>query len=209
MKSTFLFLFTFTVTSLLAQTPAGIYAKITKGDGSRIKGTSVTRLYEDQFIVSGLAGGVDNTATVELEVPTSGYMATFRTMMSAATASTKTPIAKQPSASIAKAAGTVLNSVPQKPMTLQAVQSFPISKIEITITTRLVADMMPVVARKIILENAIVESCTDNIASGTSKIKFKANRIGWLYNNWGRDAKLRNTDKSGWDTITGTSWTNF
>ena len=77
MKTILLLLLTFASVNAFAQTTT-IYGKVIKSDGTRIKGTSVIRGYEDQLIISNLSGGTDNTASIELEVPTSGYMAAFR-----------------------------------------------------------------------------------------------------------------------------------
>lgn len=207
MKTILLLLLAFAGTNAFAQTTT-IYGKVIKSDGTRIKGTSVIRGYEDQLIVSNLSGGTDNTASVELEVPTSGYMAAFRTMMNTPSAQPKTAVAKRIAATAVKSAGTAIAAMPERPMTLQSLPAFPISRIDISVTTR-INNEVPVLARQVILEDIRVESCTDNIAIGTSKIKLKANRIGWIYINRGPDGKVRSADKSGWDTVSGTAWTNF
>ncbi|RQO68940.1 hypothetical protein DBR40_18310 [Pedobacter sp. KBW01] len=205
MKTTFLLLAVLFTTSLFAQTTT-IYGKVTKSDGIRVKGTSTYRGYEDQLIITNLAGGVDHTALIELEVPTSGYVGTFRNMMN--TAPTQIVAVKAATTINLKSAATALAAIPAKTITTPLSAVFPISRIDISITSR-TNNQMPILTRQIILEDVNVESCTDDIASGTSKIKFKANRIGWIYNNWGVDGKLRSTDKSGWDVVKGTAWTNF
>lgn len=206
MKTFFLLLATLFTTSLFAQTTT-IYGMVIKNDGTRVKGTSTYRGYEDQLIIANLAGGVDNTASIEIEVPTSGYMATFRNMMNTTT-STNTVITKPIVATRVKPANTIIATMPTKPITTQSLQTFPISKITISVTSR-TSNAMPILTRQIILEDIKVESCTDDIATGTSKIKFKANRIGWLYNNWDINGKLKSTDKSGWDVVKGTAWNSF
>ena len=207
MKTILLLLLTFASVNAFAQTTT-IYGKVIKSDGTRIKGTSVIRGYEDQLIISNLSGGTDNTASIELEVPTSGYMAAFRTMMNTPSAQPKTAVAKRIAATAVKSAGTAMAAMPERTMTLQSLTAFPISRIDISVTTR-INNEVPVLTRQVILEDIRVESCTDNIASGTSKIKFKANRIGWIYINRGPDGKVRSADKSGWDRVSGTAWTNF
>lgn len=206
MRTIFLFLICITSTNLFAQTTTQIYGKVTKSDGTRIKGTSVMRGYEDQLLVVNLTGGVDHSASIELEVPTGGYMAIFRSMLGAAP--TRTIAAKPVAVTTVKSANVSIAALPSKSISTASLQTFPISRIEISVTGR-VNNELPVLSRQIILEDVKIESCTDDFASGNSKIKFKANRIGWIYINRGADGKVRSTDKSGWDVVTDTAWTNF
>lgn len=205
MKSFFALIALLAVTGIAAQTKT-IYGKVTKSDGSRIKGTSTMKGYEDQLIITNYTGGTDNTATIEIEVPTNIYIATFRGMIN--TAQPVTLVAK-PTATSLKSANTSSSAMPERTITQQSLQAFPISKIEISVTNR-VNNSVPTLSNQIILENVRVESCTDNVASGTSKIALKASRIGWIYFNIdARTGKLNSINKSGWDTVAGTAWNNF
>lgn len=210
MKATFLLFATIISASLFAQTPAGIYASITKSDGSNIKGTSVDLRFENLFVVKSISGGADNTATVELEVPTSGYTATFRDLLNTNPEQVKPALKKPSDINVVNARGTTIKTVPQGTITTSKLPSSPISKIEISITVkRDGGSATAFINRQIILENAIVESCTENIAEGTTKIKFKATRIGWVYVNRDAGWKVSSINKSGWDTATGAAWSNF
>ena len=60
----------------------------------------------------------------------------------------------------------------------------------------------------IILEDVKVESCTDNAAAGTSKIKLKGSRIGWTYYAYDKQGS-RSSTQSGWNAATGEAWNNF
>jgi filamentous hemagglutinin family protein len=190
--------------TMTAQTTT-IYGKVIKGDGSRIKGTSVMKGYEDQLIIVNFSGGVDNTASLEIEVPTSACVTSFRNMIK--TESQQPLITKPAGGATIKPSVAAVNIAPGK-ITTQSLQVFPISRMDISVTSR-VGNNLPTLTRQIILENAIVERCTDDLASNTSKIKLKANRIGWITINFGPDGKIRSTDKSGWDLLTGAAWTSF
>lgn len=210
MKTLLLPLATFSIASLFAQTPAGIYASITKSDGSTIKGTSVTYRYEDLFVVKSLSGGADNTATVELEVPTSGYTATFRNLVDTAPVKAKTTPANQVAAGMVKPVSSAITDKVPRTVNSAALPAFPISRLEISVTvTRDGGSAIPFITRQIILENAIVAGCTENVAGGTTKIKLKGTRIGWAYVKRDNSWKISGISKSGWDTVTGTAWTNF
>ena len=204
-KIILLFAITIIAIKINAQTTT-IYGKVLKGDGSRLKGTAVIKGYEDQLIINNFTGGSDNTATIEIEVPTAAYMADFRSMMNTAPKQTLTAkpaavnVQKQPGTSIAIAPGNI---------TTQSHQAFPISRFDISVTSR-VGNAMPTLSRQIFFENVIVEACTDIATSNTSKIKLKANRIGWIY--YTADpvkGTIKVTGKSGWDNVAGIAWNNF
>ncbi|WP_133177551.1 hypothetical protein [Chitinophaga parva] len=206
MKTTLIIALMAISTTLFAQSIT-IYGKAVKGDGSRLKGTSTMKRYEDQLIITNYTGGSDHTATIEIEVPTAAYVADFRNMMTTAT-QPKPSIAAKPiiknianpgSAPIAAATGKI---------TTQSLQTFPLSRLDISVTSR-VGNNLPVVSRQVILENLIVESCTDIPASNTTKIKLKAIRIGWIYYSTDAKGNTTVTGKSGWDTAVGAAWTSF
>lgn len=203
-KTLLLFAVVMTTATSYAQTIT-IYGKVTKGDGSHIKGTSVMKMYEDQIIIVNYMGGSDNTASIEIEVPTSACIADFRNLIIATPQQTVTA---KPTVSVAvKPLNTTILSSPGK-IAAQSLQTFPISKIDISVTNR-VGNNMPTLSRQIILEDVKVESCTDIVANNTSKIKLKANRIGWIYYSTDAKGNIKISSKSGWDTIKGTAWTNF
>ena len=182
-----------------------IYGKVTKSDGSKIKGTSTFKGYEDQLIITNYTGGSDNTATIEIEVPTSAYIAEFRNMMNTAPALAIKPIGTN----AIIPANTALAASSSKIIASRPVPTAKITKVDISVTTRN-SNAMPTLTNQIILDDVKVESCTDLPASGTSKIKLKASRIGWIYYSTDtRTGRTSATNKSGWDTITGASWTNF
>lgn len=165
-----------------------IYGKITKNDGSVITGTTSLEKnpeYQGQVLINSYTGGSDNNATIEIEVPTSSYMADFRNMMN-----TSPKIQK------------VLN----ERVVSQVRQKYPIARVIISISN---AGYNLKLLNRIILEDVLVESCTDNVSSGTSKIKLKANRIGWVYVERDAGEKVSAVNKSGWDNISKTAWTSF
>ncbi|MFT3827419.1 MAG: hypothetical protein QM731_26085 [Chitinophagaceae bacterium] len=210
MKSFFVLILLFVFTNSFAQTKT-IYARFTKGDGARIKGTSTMRGYEDQLIVVNYTGGADNTAIIEIEVPTSACIADFRNMMNTAPKATQPAIAasKPVATSAIKPANAATAGLPEKTITVPSLATFPISRIDISVTNR-VNNSVPTLTNQVILEDAKVESCTDIPASSTTRIKLKANRIGWIYFNTDpKTGKPTTTNKSGWDVIAGGSWTNF
>lgn len=203
MKTTLLLLTIFTTTSLFAQTKT-IYGKFIKNDGTRIKGTSTMKGYEDQLIITNYTGGTDNSATIEIEVPVNTYIADFRNLMN--TTPAKTVVAK-PATTVIKPSGAA--KLPERTMPVQQQPALQIARVDISVTNR-ISNYMPTLSNQIILEDVKVESCTDNAASGTSKIKLKATRIGWIY--YSTDAvtgKALPPRKSGWDTASGQSWTGF
>jgi len=206
MRSFLLLVALFSFTGIFGQTK-NIYGKVTKSDGSKIKGTSTMKGYEDQLIITNYTGGSDNTATIEIEVPTSAYLADFRNMMNAAP--TAAVIAKPAVGTAIIPANPTLPVTSTKTTALRPLPAAKIARIDISVTSR-INNSMPTLTNQVILEDVKVESCTDLPASGTSKIKLKANRIGWIY--FSTDAKTGRTsatNKSGWDTIAGASWTNF
>ncbi len=184
-----------------------IYGKVTKSDGGRIKGTSVMKMYEDQLIIVNLTGGSDNTATIEIEVPTSACIADFRSLIIAPPQQT---VAAKPAGSNAvKPPGSVVPvAVSPVKITTQSLQTFPIARVDISVTNR-TGNSMPTLLRQVIFENVVVESCTDIVASNTSKIKLKAKRIGWIYYSTDAKGNVKVSGKSGWDNTAGTAWTNF
>lgn len=196
----------FTVALLNAQT-RDVYAKFIKPDGSKIKGTSTKKKYEDQVIITSFTGGSDNSATIEIEVVTGTYVADFRNVMNA-TATNNTTIAPAKSISNAAIARKVdMNKTPVAQ--LKPAQQLGLASAEITVTTTNTAQQIysrPV--NKIVLQNIQVENCVDNAASGTSKMKLKASRIGWVYYNY--DIKGNSTiSKTGWDATASQAWNNF
>lgn len=206
MRSFLLFIALFSFTGIFGQTKT-IYGKITKSDGSKIKGTSTFKGYEDQLIITNYTGGSDNTATIEIEVPTSSYLADFRNMMNTAPAAA---VVAKPAASTA-----IIPANPTLPVTsakataLRPLPAAKIARVDISVTSR-TNNSMPILTNQIILEDVKVESCTDLPASGTSKIKLKATRIGWIYYSMDpKTGRTNATNKSGWDTAAGASWTSF
>lgn len=52
------------------------------------------------------------------------------------------------------------------------------------------------------------QTTKDNGAAGTTRIKLKSSRIGWIYYSF--DSKgNRTANQSGWNTVTGLQWNNF
>ncbi|MBS1566156.1 MAG: hypothetical protein JST39_17365 [Bacteroidetes bacterium] len=208
MKSFFVLAALFTATASLAQTKT-IYGKFTKSDGARIKGTSVMRGYEDQLIITSYTGGSDNTATIEIEVPTGAYVADFRNMMNAAQPAPAIAAIKPASAAAVSPAGATIANAPPKTMAVRTVPAPQLARVDISVTNR-VSNNVPTLTNQIILEDIKVLNCADDAASGTTRIKLKATRIGWVYYSVDpKTGKNSTTNKSGWDTITGASWTNF
>ncbi len=207
MKSIFLLLATFAVTGLFAQNKE-IYGKFIKNDGARIKGTSTRKLFEDQVIITGYTGGSDNSATIEIEVSTGTYVAEFRNMMNAAGTPGQTivPNTKPSIAPTALKKDIGINKTPIVQM--QQVQP------KITSAELSVVDNRPgqspqyQIASKIVLQDIKVESCTDDLTSGKTKIKLKASRIGWIYYTYNIKGAMTSS-KSGWDTVAGQAWNNF
>ncbi len=83
MKTTLLFLAMVITTGLFAQTNV-IGGRFTKSDGTRIKPPTkmiFIKGIDDNIPIISYAGGTDNSATIEIEVPTGVYVAEFRNMM--------------------------------------------------------------------------------------------------------------------------------
>ncbi|MBS1660239.1 MAG: hypothetical protein JST68_04225 [Bacteroidetes bacterium] len=187
-----------------------IFAKFTKSDGSTIKGTSTRRLFENQVIVASYTGGSDNSGVIEIEVPTSTYVGEFRNAMNAANTAAARPAVpvasnKVIAAPVSKAG---LSDKVTKTMASPAVQQPGIAKAEITVASSSAdANLKP--STKIIMEDLKVEGCTDNAATGTSKIRLRGSRIGWIYYSYPANGGAATTSKSGWDVAAGKAWNNF
>ncbi|MES2418149.1 MAG: hypothetical protein V4541_08160 [Bacteroidota bacterium] len=194
--------------SLFAQTNY-IFGDFTKADGSKINGASVAMGYQGQLIISNYTGGTDNTATIEIEVPTGGYVADFRNMMNASS-TIKQPVvnAQKVNANINPNSLTNLN-VP-KTAIISPAQPTVFPSITISVCKRGNDERSYYLQNKIILQNVVIESCTDNGSTGKTLIKIRGARIGWFYNTYDpRSQKVSSSNKSGWDTITGQAWNNF
>lgn len=207
MKKISLLLFSvFFVAGLMAQ-QKDIYGKFTKSDGTKIKGTSVAIGYENQIIISNYNGGSDNSGTIEIEVPSGAYVADFRNMENAQTSSgTKTALAPVSKTTVAPQTQVKANinktQIILQPLTLKSA--------EITVTSRSGNQTSGDPVSKIILQDIAVQNVTDNVATGTSKIKLKATRIGWIYYTYEPSSrKLSGSSKSGWDNAAGKAWTDF
>ncbi len=214
MKKTILFLLACCMASVLFAQTKVIYGNFTKTDGSRIKGTSVMKGYEDQLIINNYTGGSDNTGTIEIEVPTVGYMATFRDLMNAAQVKpqlTKLPTATTKPVNTNPIATNPIANAPERKMPSQVVAPAPttIARAVISVTNR-VSNNLPRNVSQVILENITVESCTDNPSTGMSIIKLKATRIGWIYYNTDpRTGLTTAASKTGWDVAAGKAWSDF
>lgn len=206
MKTTLMIALMAVSTTLSAQ-PITIYGKAVKGDGSRLKGISVMKGYEDQLIITNYTGGDNNTATIEIEVPTAAYVSDFRNMVNTATPPKQVMVAKPVIKNTAGPTVAPVTAAPGK-ITAPSQQIFPLSRLDISVTSR-VGNNLPIVSRQVILENLIVESCTDIPATNTTKIKLKAIRIGWIYYSADAKGNIKVTGKSGWDTAAGAAWTSF
>src|SRR6218665_970306 len=88
MKSVFFFLALLGSTTLTAQSRV-IYGLFNKSDGSRIKGAIKLKGFEDQIEITNYTGGSDNTATIEIEIPTGTYVTEFRNIMNSALAASQ------------------------------------------------------------------------------------------------------------------------
>lgn len=208
MKIILLLAATFVFTGLAAQN-VQIYGKFTKTDGATIKGTSTRRGFENQVIILSYSGGSDNSAAIEIEAPTNTYVAEFRNMMNAAASAASRPaIAAQPGKVIvASAEKANLSDKATLTMTRPTQQS-QIAKVEITVGAPN-ADAFMKPSTKIILEDIKVESCTDNAATGSSRIKLKGSRIGWIYYSYPAGSSTPTSTKSGWDAAANKAWNNF
>ncbi|OQY96875.1 MAG: hypothetical protein B6D37_01005 [Sphingobacteriales bacterium UTBCD1] len=207
MKKISLLLFSvFFVTGLMAQ-QKDIYGNFIKSDGTKIKGTSVAIGYEGQIIISNYTGGSDNSGIIEIEVPSGAYVADFRNLMN--TQNTVNANKQVPGKSINATvrpntinAGINKNQLVQQPVTLMA--------IDIAVTTPFKDQKSHAINSKIILQDISVQSVTDNVSTGSSKIKLKATRIGWIYYTYEQTSrKLSGSSKSGWDNAAGKAWTDF
>lgn len=220
MKAIFLFVAAFICTGAFAQTKA-IYGYFSRSDGSKIYGTSTRRGFEKQIIVASYTGGSDNSATIEIEVPTSSYVADFRNIMNASIQPAPTvskPIAKQttvkvPSSTLANS--TVKTQLDKTDLIVKATPVPAISKVVITFT-QYDAGTSDRITRIIVLEDVKVQTVTDEGVNGTSKIKLIGNRIGWAYYSVptapyspAQPVPTANVTKSGWNVIANCSWTNF
>lgn len=215
-KSILLLIATFAISCVLAQTRT-TYGMFKKSDDSRIKGSSTAKGFEYQVIINNYTGGADNSATIEIEIPMGTCVAEFRNLMNTANAASQPKTL--PSAAVAnKQVVTNLNVIKQDigikaTPTPNTMQSAPpaaptLARMEISATETKMESYLNRVMNKIIMEDLKVESCTDNAGAGTCKIKLKANRIGWVYYNYDKGGN-QSSNKSGWNTISGTSWTNF
>ncbi|MCC7400118.1 MAG: hypothetical protein IT214_01425 [Chitinophagaceae bacterium] len=207
MKRISLLLFSvFFVSGLMAQ-QTDIYGNFIKSDGTKIKGTSVAIGYEGRIIISNYTGGSDNSGIIEIEVPSGAYVADFRNLMNTQTSSgTKTALA--PVSRTTVAPQTQIKANINKTQIIP--QSLTLKSVEITVISRFGNQTSGDPASKIILQDIAVQSVTDNVATGTSKIKLKATRIGWVYYTYEQTSrKLSGSSKSGWDNAAGKAWTDF
>lgn len=215
MKAIFLFLAIFAITSLSAQTKI-TYGLFKKSDGAKIKGASKIRGFEDQVEIYSYTGGSDNTATIEITIPTGTYVTEFRNLMNTAAAANqsaainKTTVANK---SVAAPATTIKQDINIKasPNLKQLQTQQPtLARAEISVTETKTPNYSYRIMSKIVLEDVKVESCTDDAASGKTKIKLKAARIGWVYYSYESvTGKQNGSSQSGWNTVTGTAWNNF
>lgn len=215
MKTILLFLTIFSIAGLSAQTRA-TYGLFKKSDGAQIKGTIKTKGFEDEVVINSYTGGSDNSATIEIEVPVGTYVADFRNLMNAdvaanqSTGINKTVVANKP---VAAPATTIKQDIgvspsPNLKQVLPQPQQPTLARTEVSVIDINPPNYPHRIVSKIILEDIKVESCTDNAATGTSKIKLKASRIGWVYYSY--DIKGNQTStQSGWNVIAGKSWNTF
>ncbi|TXH21948.1 MAG: hypothetical protein E6Q95_02940 [Chitinophagaceae bacterium] len=213
MKTFLLIVTSFISAAVFAQT-RNIYGMLKKSDGTIIKGTSTARGYEDQIIIQNYTGGTDNSATIELEVPTGAYVGELRNLMNNSTAQsgaqTQVLATKKPSISTA----TTMNKNKETTSTINKMTTllhpFSLASTEISIVENKAAGLAGKMMSKILLQEVQVLSCNDDVATGKSKIKLKAKRIGWTYYSYETTSgKISNISKSGWDTAAGTAWNNF
>ena len=198
-------------TGLFAQN-RNIYGLLKNSDGITIKGTSTARGYEGQIIIQDYIGGSNNTATIELQVPIGAYVGELRNLMNSSQAGNQAqaPVAKK---SVNVSATTINKNRELAPsLTKKSGLGQPLSlaSTEISVVENGGADQGGKVKSKILLQDVQVESCTDDVTTGNSKIKLKAKRIGWTYYSYEiTSGKISNISKSGWDTVAGTAWNNF
>ena len=211
---TFLLIVTSFISAALFAQSRSIYGLLKKSDGAIMKGTSTTRGYEGQIIIQNYTGGTDNTATIELEVPTSAYVGELRNLMNSSTAQsgvqTQVLAAKKPSISTATTINKNMEITPVINKKTALSQPHTLTSTEISVVENKTAGLPGKIMNKIILQEVQVLSCTDDVATGKSKIKLKAKRIGWTYYSYETTSgKISNISKSGWDTAIGTAWNNF
>lgn len=213
MKTFLLVACTIISTALFAQT-RNIYGLLKKSDGAIIKGTGTARGYEGQIIIQNYTGGTDNTATIELEVPIGAYVGELRNLMNSSTAQsgvqTQVLAAKKPSISPAKTMNKNMETTSSINKMATLVRPLGLASAEISVVENKTAVLPGKIMSKISLQEVEVLSCTDDVATGKSKIKLKAKRIGWTYYSYETSSgKISNISKSGWDTVAGTAWNNF
>ena len=209
MKKLFSLLLSFAMaTGTFAQSNS-IYGNFSKSDGTKLKGTSVTKGFENQIIINSYTGGSDNSGTIDIEVPNAAYVADFRTMMNAATASNNNPqLQTMPKTTVSP--NTVIKPTLNKTTLTQKLPASPkFQNIDISINSRNGQGMYRI-SNKIVLQNVTVLAVTDDYATGSSKMKLKATRIGWMYYSYEtQSGKISNIAKSGWDNEANQAWTNF
>ncbi|MES2427865.1 MAG: hypothetical protein V4560_12880 [Bacteroidota bacterium] len=209
MKTIFLLLTTFAVTGLFAQTRV-IGGKFTKSDGTRMK-PATTMVFvkgiDDNILITNYIGGSDNSASIEIEVPIGAYVTEFRNMINSGTASNQL-VATKPKVAVATTIIKQDIGIKTSP-SIQPLQPAALARAEITVVN-INSGQSPQYqwVNTIILEDVKVESCTDNAATGTSKIKLKGNRIGWIYYAYDKQGS-RSSTQSGWNAATGQAWNNF
>lgn len=207
MKTFLLVACTIISTALFAQT-RNIYGLLKKSDGAIIKGTGTARGYEGQIIIQNYTGGTDNSATIELEVSTGAYVGELRSLMNSSTA--QVPAAKKPSISPATTINKNLETTSSINKKAVLAQPLSLASTEISVVENKTAGLPGKIMSKISLQEVQVLSCTDDVATGKSKIKLKAKRIGLTYYSYETSSgKISNISKSGWDTVAGTAWNNF
>ncbi|NML23959.1 hypothetical protein HHL16_23965 [Pseudoflavitalea sp. G-6-1-2] len=203
----FLFLLAISVTMHVAAQTKETYGMFRKSDGSRIKGTVKLKGFEDQISISNYTGGSDNSGAIEIEVPSGIYVAEFRNLMNTVSNGSKV-IAASPK-TIAEPA-TIRKDAGVRPSpTMQMEPAKPrLARAEISVTENNPPQYLHRTVSQIVLEDLIIESCTDNATTGTTRIKLKGSRIGWVYYSF--DSKgNRRSNQSGWNTVTGQQWNNF
>ncbi|MBS1659767.1 MAG: hypothetical protein JST68_01815 [Bacteroidetes bacterium] len=209
MKSILLFAATLLAAGAFAQT-TGIGGRFKKSDGNAMKpatpNTFPMIIFSDQVLITNLTGGSDNTATIEIETPTNTNVGEFRNMMNTASpAKTITALPQKVAVPATKA-----NIGDRVTQTIQkSAPAIKITRAEITIAKTDPAQYPKnQLVKTILLEDVTVESCTDDAATGKSKIRLKGSRIGWIYYSYDKNGNSSST-KSGWDTGTNTTWTSF
>ncbi|MFV0606656.1 MAG: hypothetical protein ACK5NK_12520 [Niabella sp.] len=221
MKTLFLFLASIAITVNLSAQTRAIYGLLKKSDGTIIKGSSVKKGFENQILITNYSGGSDNSATIEIEVPTGAYVADIRNIMNASLAASQPKLSVKSTTTsgvtipkITRIDSTInLSTIKPAPnITVLQPTSPTLSRFEISVieVPQADSDRSYFIKSRIIMEDLKIESCTDDALSGKSKIKLKAVRIGWIYYSYDPvNRKLTGSSKSGWNTICNCSWTNF